>query len=511
MHAPGHMLDADAAEAALAAESKRAERKKRAVSAAGQLTGFLVALLFVFLILGGWAGVLEVEERHPSAGLYGELVFLGLVVWWGLVALSPWLSRFIRWLPTNIEVPPVTNSQGLVWASSIVVAVPIAVKHGMLGAVIAIGTFAATAIGLSPARRRWQWIPQAPVCFSCLAAAIVLLLFAWWQAERLAKLESPPPTAEVANANDLARDLRPLLFMDHEELFPPVDIDDAEKKICRLSLTAVCESLVKEIGDLKSDQYFKVVAAEVDPHDKANGWASAMFHHVFKEGSTLYVDYWWYFSENPAPVARSVLCGRALTRAFLGKGCAEHPADWEGMTLMLVPASCSPTATENSCVTHEGKTYEIKEAQYAQHEKVVVYPWSALQKRWSQDGMKRWAEGAGHRPLVFAALSSHASYATPCNSRVSCLQIVHKGVPERRSGEFSWTNNRGCVDECLKPLPTRRGLPSEWNAVKGRWGSQHCILFGTVCDTQIAPAAPGFQERYKDPCPAAHCIPGPRL
>ena len=125
--------------------------------------------------------------------------------------------------------------------------------------------------------------------------------------------------------------------------------------------------------------------------------------------------------------------------------------------------------------------------------------------------MKRWAEGAGHRPLVFAALSSHASYATPCNSRVSCLQIVHKGVPERRSGEFSWTNNRGCVDECLKPLPTRRGLPSEWNAVKGRWGSQHCILFGTVCDTQIAPAAPGFQERYKDPCPAAHCVPGPRL
>jgi hypothetical protein len=49
------MLDAEAAEAALAAESKRAERKKRAVSAAGQLAGFLVALLFVFLILGGWA------------------------------------------------------------------------------------------------------------------------------------------------------------------------------------------------------------------------------------------------------------------------------------------------------------------------------------------------------------------------------------------------------------------------------------------------------------------------
>jgi hypothetical protein len=173
-------------------------------------------------------------------------------------------------------------------------------------------------------------------------------------------------------------------------------------------------------------------------------------------------------------------------------------------------SGCSPTAEASSCFTRGGMPYEIRQVHYAQHEKVVVYSWKTLQEQWSQPNMRRWAADAGHRPLVFVALSSHASYAMPCNDRARCLQIVHAGIPERRNGDLAWANNHECIDDCVKPLPAKGGRPSDWNAVKARWGTQHCILFGTVCDTQMAPAAPAFQERYRDPCPAEpdakHCL-----
>jgi hypothetical protein len=509
MSVPSHIVDAAAANTAIEADRKH-DARAEAPAWWSQLAGFGLALVFVFGIMGGWSLVQELKAEYPSASLYGELIFLGLVTWWGLVALSPLFSWGIRRLPGSPVLPKVTNAQGAVWAASIVVTVPILAKHGLGAVLLGAVTGLASWVGFNEARHRWNRLPHAPVCFSSLAAAIVLLVFAATHAEQLTELQPPPVTTEVAYADQLAEELRPLLFMDHEELFQPVDIDDADKRVCRLNLTAACDSLVKEISELEPDQYVKIVAAEIDPRDKANGWASAVFHHVFKEGPTLYVDYWWYFAENPAPVARSVLCGHSLTRGLLGRGCAEHPADWEGLTLMLVPvkqdlvaARCTPRP--GTCVNHGRQTYEIREAHYAQHEKVVVYDWQTLQKRWRTKTMRAWAGGAGPRPLVFPALSSHASYAMPCD-KLWCGQIATKGIPERRNGSFHWPNNHDCVDDCVKPLPTSGGLPSDWNAVKGRWGAQHCILFGTVCDTQLAPPAPAYQDRYRDPCPGPHCL-----
>lgn len=448
--------------------------------------------------------------------------------------MSPLLSLATRFVHPALEVPPISRAQALVWAATIVVALPIAIQHGPIGFVVLVVASTVCGAGLWFGLRRTQRVPRAPICLSVVVGALALFPLALWtQYSHLDDVVIAKATPQVPGAAALAAELRPLLYFDHSELFPPVDLDDAEIAVCRdtltadcadakavcprglalLTLEAKCDSIVDRLDKLKGD-YVKVIATALDPGQKPGGPTSAIYHHVFKAGTTLYVDYWWYFAHNPAPVARSVLCGDALTRGWLGAACAEHPADWEGITLVLVPAPCRDgshvklwSPDDNSCVTHRRKTYEISEAHYAQHEKVVSYPWQTLQRRWHQKDMARWTEGAGHRPLVFVALSSHASYAAPCGNRLLCKQIVHDGVSERRDGGLSWTNNHECGEDCLKMIPTGElGEPSAWNSFRWRWGNQHCILFGSYCDTQRAPMAPAFQPRYQDPCPADHCM-----
>lgn len=253
----------------------------------------------------------------------------------------------------------------------------------------------------------------------------------------------------------------------------------------------------------------------LDRGEAPGGPKSSIYYHVFREpnGSNIYVDYWWYFAHNPAPVAGSVLCGEALTRGMLGAACAEHPADWEGITLVLTPGPCETSS--RSCTTFLDKPYAITEAHYAQHERVVRYRWADLQERWSRSDLNtRWRKSLGRRPLVFVALDSHASYAEPCEN---CAQIAHSKVDERRDGNTAWKNNHACRHSCIRPLPLAGdGRPGAWNAFEGNWGAQHCILFESYCDSQIAPMAPGFQPRYKEPCVepdrwAGHCMEGPKL
>jgi hypothetical protein len=291
--------------------------------------------------------------------------------------------------------------------------------------------------------------------------------------------------------------------MDSSEPLEPVDIEDAQVHGCSYGIGArECDNPVEPTESLDAFDYVKVTDTELRPGENPGGPDSAYYHHVVKKGVNVLIDYWWYFAHNPAPVARNVLCGQALR--WLGEACAEHPADWEGMTLVLVP--CRPQRRGPACTWTDAGHFRIEEARYAQHRKVVAYPWDLLQKRWRTKGFKDWFRGAGNHPLVFVALSSHASYAAPC---VRCPQIVDPRWKERHNGRFRWTNNDddGCAD-CLKPLPTTRGgAPASWNAFPGPWGAQHCILFGSYCDYQAPPKAPSFQPRYQQlDCVPANCI-----
>ena len=68
--------------------------------------------------------------------------------------------------------------------------------------------------------------------------------------------------------------------------------------------------------------------------------------------------------------------------------------------------------------------------------------------------------------------------------------------------------------DCLQPIPiTAEGLAASWNAFRGRWGRQTCILAGAYCDTSKAPGSPAGQPRYRDPGrPGAWlCVADPRL
>jgi hypothetical protein len=52
----------------------------------------------------------------------------------------------------------------------------------------------------------------------------------------------------------------------------------------------------------------------------------------------------------------------------------------------------------------------------------------------------------------------------------------------------------------LQPIPTTAtGSPNRWNAFKGQWGPQDCILRGAFCKTWQAPVGPASQRRYRDP------------
>ena len=98
--------------------------------------------------------------------------------------------------------------------------------------------------------------------------------------------------------------------------------------------------------------------------------------HVVRAGETALVDYWWFYSRNPSPVAGEVFCGPGLrTPPFT---CQEHAGDWEGVTVVLEPCPAeSPT-----CVDVAGRLLGPTVVRYAQHEHVVPYAWDELEELW---------------------------------------------------------------------------------------------------------------------------------
>jgi hypothetical protein len=230
--------------------------------------------------------------------------------------------------------------------------------------------------------------------------------------------------------------------------------------------------------------------------DATLGRESTMYVHPVSIGNMLYLDYWWYLSDNPAEgLGLGAFCGAGFV--IPGVTCHDHQSDWEGMTVVVDRSADTPVVTA---------------VQYAQHDDVLRYDWEALLRRWSgstrrpanelrvDPALVSLAEASG-RPLAFVALGTHSTYPTPCDS---CRQVANSSIKEdTHRGDLPWIGNyrTACGDQdCLQVLPTREAgfTPALWNAFDGPWGERRCV-FKHYCDSGTAPAAPGTQDRYTDP------------
>lgn len=201
----------------------------------------------------------------------------------------------------------------------------------------------------------------------------------------------------------------------------------------------------------------------------------------------LYLDYWWYLTDNPSPVGGGALCGAGLV--IPGITCENHVSDWEGMTV-IVNRTARPF---------------IESVHYAEHKDVVAYSWTQLLNAWKDDhavrGFARTFAERDERPLAFSASGTHATYAQPCPRR--CYQVAADLGEGDRNGELPWIGDFTATcgtGSCVQVLPTYEGgtHPALWNAYAGTWGDRHC-LFTYYCDETTPPTSPGQQSRYAHP------------
>jgi hypothetical protein len=302
-------------------------------------------------------------------------------------------------------------------------------------------------------------------------------------------------TKPVPGAAKIAWRYRPVLRFDSDERFLPLDIDRAiaahHVDTCFFTLGHHCDEVEPDKPiDLDAD-YITLRAPAFGKGDPAGGTSSAYYYHVLRHANLprIFVDYWWYFAENPLPVGRKWFCGPGLRHEF---DCFEHPADWEGITVVLAPC----VRGQPGCHPAANGWYAVSTVQYAQHRFAAGYTWSRLEQMWAKEDYRP-ADG---RPLVFVALNSHASYPVSCPG--DCRQTKSSFHEGRHDGDVFWTDNADdvCAGACLQPLPVGSdGAPKAWGAFPGPWGAQHCILFGVYCDVGTPPLSPAFQGRYADP------------
>jgi hypothetical protein len=202
----------------------------------------------------------------------------------------------------------------------------------------------------------------------------------------------------------------------------------------------------------------------------------------------VYLDYWWYLSDNPVNIGLKAFCGAGLV--IPGVTCHSHRSDWEGMTVLVDR-------------THTPRVLSVR---YAQHDTVIWYSWSWLRAAWSRAGVAKGAvaeaEGGTERPVAFVARGTHSTYPVPC--RAACEQFAASGRGEDvHDGALPWIGNftNTCGDSsCVHRLPTFEGgrQPALWNGFTGGWGRTSCAL-AYYCDSSEPPKAPGQQRRFRNP------------
>jgi hypothetical protein len=491
-------------------------------------------ILAIFLFLGAIIFLILLSWLLRGAGLWGDLAF-AIVVTTGVF----WIAR--RILTNLLDEGPV---RALLCAFSttifVLVGVPVAYVTrpvGVLLLLLPIVVWAAFQIfygiqgrkkkevqergeepvvveqpkeGQKRRKRRFPTFWEAEVAGVGLLAIVLLVAPAVGSVDRVPK--AVPEASTEGGEQDLAvaEAFRPVLFFDSGEQRFPMDIDAAiaenRVQMCRKAVGEDSCELVESAGSIDENRdYLELEEAPGTP--RGGGEASAIYYRVTRPDENVYVDYWWFYSRNPSPVADKVFCGPGLrTPPFT---CQEHSGDWEGLTVVL--ASCAEGAPDCQAVGDQRLAPE--EIRYGQHEHVVAYDWNdALTPLWgsltgpsSGAYVETWrdvvlpaVQSAGVHAVAFVARNSHASYPTPCFGK--CEQQT-RALPEaRHDGVVPWVHNDSCDDGCVHPLPlTTNGDPALWNAFPGRWGEQKCILGGAYCDLSGAPKGPSFQKRYKEP------------
>jgi hypothetical protein len=458
----------------------------------------------LFLLAFGVLVSLNVLLR--AGGLWGDLAFALVVttaVLWALFRVTrPLLRRGKEFRPLPRAI------SATVFA---LIGVPVAVVSRPLGAVLLALPILVWAVTLFVHRIGRFRIPHPSLWAAALVGVGLMLAYVALRPS-LASTERVPravPAAQLEELDiDVAEQFRPFLFFDSGEQRYPLDIEDAiadgRVEMCKGALRGdVCERL--ETAARIDDSFDYLEFSDAPPPRRGGDSGSAYYYHVIREGRAVFVDYWWFYSRNPSPVAGEVFCGPGLrTPPFT---CQEHSGDWEGLTVVLEPCE-EPSAR---CVNVSGELLQPTAVRYGQHEFVVEYTWNRLRGLWRslphptsaalgpvwEASVLPAAAAAGTRPLAFVARNSHASYPFACFR--SCKQET-RDLPEGRfDGGQPWTHNADC-EGCLKPLPlTSTGEPASWNAFSGRWGAQRCILGGAYCDLAGAPRGPSLQERYDDP------------
>jgi hypothetical protein len=470
----------------------------------GRSLRVIAGIVLFLLALGALVG-LNVLLR--AGGLWGDLTFALIVttaVLWALTrATRPLLGRGkeFRAFPRAVSATALA-----------LIGVPVAIVTRPVGAVLLLLPLVAWVVILLARRFGSVTISLPPLWAAALVGVGLVLLFV---ASRPAltptdRVPRAVPAAQIEEADaDVAERFRPLLFFDSGEQRYPLDVEDAiaegRIEMCRGGLRGDnCEDLenAREIDD--SFDYLEI--SDAPPPRRGGDDGSGYYYRVVRDAQRVYVDYWWFYSRNPSPIAGEVFCGPGFrTPPFT---CQEHVGDWEGLTMVL--QSCQTRS--GRCVDVGGELLAPAAVRYAQHEHVVQYEWArrleefwrslprpnsaALGPVWDRSVLPAAAEH-GTRALVFVARNSHASYPRPCFG--NCKQET-RDLPEgRHDGGQPWTHNGECQG-CLKPLPiTPEGAPALWNAFTGRWGAQRCILGGAYCDLSGAPRGPSQQRRYREP------------
>ncbi len=440
---------------------------------------------------------LVVLDYALNTGLWGEFVF-ALVVTWAAIAIAGHVISDARWKGWGIAPP--TTLHAPFWAAFVLVAVPLAIVSRWSGVVVlvCVGLGVYFLLPWMLERLKAPKWTEPSVRLSVFATVITMLSFVQLWTAHAARERVPAAAtrrALVPGSDQLASRYRPVLFFDREERFLPLNIGQAiaadQVAICRKTVRGEsCDRVTSETAIDQNADYLSFSSEPLGPRDSMGGAKSAYYYHLVDERPPrLYIDYWWFFAENPEPVASAILCRAGLRAPEVS--CFQHQGDWEGITVVLAPCDLQPEA-KTECVSFGNRRLHLVQVNYAQHNGVKKRPWLELERTWSEHGLQTY----GEHPLVYVALNSHASYTRPCSRRC--------GRETSYNGRLPWGNNGpSCeTDEnrCLQPLSLDEdGRPALWNAFPGPWGAQHCILAGAYCDGGPAPKAPSFHRRYDRP------------
>ncbi|MEP6892244.1 MAG: Vps62-related protein [Gaiellaceae bacterium] len=253
------------------------------------------------------------------------------------------------------------------------------------------------------------------------------------------------------NAQLLAR-YAPILVLHSDERFHPVPVDGY---LADANLVAghYDQRLCKSIdGTAALDCY---AAA-----DAAHGEPSAVYGAVFRRGNRITLEYWLFYPfDLYSPTVPP------------GEIWQDHEADWEAVTVLL-DAQRKPLLVATS--RHCGGARR---------------DWSRVTRR-------------GTRPVIYAALGSHANYFVPGRIQLErrCWPSVALAVFRAYKAPLVDHVSAGRTIADAQVIPITATSPS-WMTFAGRWGETQYVHFPNTTPFAygLGPSGPAFHALWRQP------------